>query len=217
MTTSMLDNPHCEALVLLGAQGDASACRTLVEYLWPVWLEMIRSSRRMQLLANFEDGVHDVAARLVEKLGQPGARGLCLYASWKQRNNEKAFEDWLRIVTKNVIRDYVRGKAGSQRRNAGEPSVKRLLNDFASSPLLEELGCRPPITWAQTARELLEFASKRLTTQQWVVLEAWLKGASFEEIAVELNLDAEFARQTLRSAVAILRRYFTKDTASAEG
>jgi len=106
-----------------------------------------------------------------------------------------------------MIRDYLRANAGPQSAT-GEPSIKRLLNEFASAPFLETLGIRPPVTLTQTARELLEFARHRLKSTQLMVLDAWLKGASFEEMADELALPPEVARQDLRSAIALLRRYF---------
>ena len=209
MTRLDIDNDRCERLIRKGAAGEAAACRELIEYLWPIWLTMLRSSRGMNRLVNPEDGIHDVVARLVEKLGQAEGRGLVLYLAWKQRNTDKAFEDWLRIVTKNTIRDYMRERIGTQSVSPGAISAKRLLNEFASSPLLDELGVRPPVTLAQTARELLEFARTRLAPEQVHVLEAWLKGASFEEIGAERAMSEELARQHLRAAVAVLRRYFS--------
>jgi DNA-directed RNA polymerase specialized sigma24 family protein len=55
---------------------------------------------------------------------------------------------------------------------------------------------------------LIEFAHHRLPPKQMNVLEAWLSGSSFEEIATEQQCSAEEARQLLRSSVAVLRRYF---------
>jgi RNA polymerase sigma factor (sigma-70 family) len=208
VTKITVENSLCEVWVARGAIGDSAACRELIEYLWPIWLEMVRSSRAIMALPNPEDGVHDVVAKLVEKLGQPGGRGLALYLSWKQRNSEKAFEDWLRIITSNAIRDHVRERLAAQRHSSGDPGVKRLLNEFASAPVLEELGVRPPVTLAQTARELLEFARNRLGERQQAILEAWLEGASFGEIGQAHGISELDARQGLRAAVAVLRRYF---------
>lgn len=208
MTKIAIENALCEDLVARGAAGDSVACRGLIEYLWPIWLEMVRSSRAINALPNPEDGVHDVVAKLVEKLGQPQGRGLALYLSWKQRNPEKAFEDWLRIITSNAIRDHARERLAAQRQPVGDPGVKRLLNEFASAPVLEELGVRPPVTLAQTARELLEFARNRLDARQQAILEAWLEGASFVEIGEALGISETDARQGLRASVAVLRRYF---------
>jgi len=208
VTSPVIDDPRCEALIERSLVGDESARSELVQYLWPVWLDWVRSNRAMRRLVNLEDGIHDVAARLVEKLIQADARGLHSYLPWKERNGDKRFQDWLRIVTKNVVRDYLREKVGS-RNSSGEPSIKRLLNEFASAPALEGLGIRPPATLAQTARELVEFARKRLKPNQLRVLQHWLEGAGFDEMASELGSDAEHVRQDLRSAIAVLRRQFS--------
>jgi RNA polymerase sigma factor (sigma-70 family) len=203
-----VDDQRCESLIERSSVGDSTARNELVQYLWPIWVDWVTSNRAMRRLVNLEDGVHDVVARLVEKLSQTDQRGFHSYLPWKERNADKRFQDWLRIVTKNMIRDYVREQFGPQS-TTGEPSIKRLLNEFASAPILEGLGNRPPMTLTQTARELLEFASNRLKSRQLEVLDHWLKGASFEEMAVELDLTPEAARQDLRSAIAVLRRFFS--------
>jgi RNA polymerase sigma factor (sigma-70 family) len=202
-----IDDQHCERLIERSVAGDAAARCELMEYLWPIWIELVQSNRAMRRLVNREDGVHDVVAKLVEKLGHTEGRGFHSYLPWKESNSGKSFQDWLRIVTKNMIRDYLRAKVGPQSAT-GEPSIKRLLNEFASAPFLEALGIRPPVTLTQTARELLEFARNRLKPMQLMVLNAWLKGASFEEMADDLALTPEGARQDLRAAIAVLRRYF---------
>lgn len=202
-----IDDEYCRSRATRAAEGDAQAARELVEYLWPRWLEAVKKSRSLGSLARSEDVVHDVVARLVEKLTRDDGRALRSYASWQERHGGKTFSDWIRIVTKNVVRDYARERLGPRESN-DEPSVKRLLNEFANSSALEQLGARPPFTAAQTARELLEFASKRLAVEQAQVLEAWLAGSDFDEIGRDLGVDPEQARQRLRSGIAVLRRYF---------
>lgn len=209
-----IDDAHCEALLSRAASGDAKASRELIEYLWPRWLEAVQKSRSLGALGRSEDVVHDVVARLVEKLTREDGRALKSYASWRERHGDKTFSDWIRIVTKNAVRDYARERLGPRDANH-EPSVKRLLNEFASSAALEELGVRPPVTAAQTARELLEFASKRLAKDQAEVLDAWLSGADFEDIGRDLGVSAEQARQRLRAGIAILRRYFAGSSKSS--
>ena len=201
----------CEKLAERAASGDASAGRPLVEHLWPVWVEMVRGSRSLGELGRSDDHVHDVIARLVEKIGRADGRGLRLYAPWRERNPEKTFEDWIRIVTKNTVRDYVRKQLGPRRPPPGVSSLKRLLDEFASSPLLEELGVRPPLTAAQTAREPAEFARTRLPTDQLRLLGAWLEGASFDDMARETGMSADDAKKLVRAAVATLRRHFAPD------
>ena len=86
---------------------------------------------------------------------------------------------------------------------------KRLLNDFAKSLPLDDMGKRPPITDAQTARQLLEFARERLPGDQLAALESWLQGASYEAIASSRGLDdTASAKKLVRAAVAVLRRHF---------
>jgi hypothetical protein len=106
--SAAIDVTLCESLAARAAAGDGDACRKLVEHLWPAWIGMVRSSRSMGALARSEDHVHDVVARLVEKIGRPDGRGLRLYPPWRERNQTKTFGDWIRIVTKNAIRDYAR-------------------------------------------------------------------------------------------------------------
>ncbi|HEX6766990.1 MAG TPA: hypothetical protein VF103_15950, partial [Polyangiaceae bacterium] len=211
MSAATLDVELCETLAARAAAGDAAASKALVEHLWPVWVDMVRGSRSLGELGRSEDHVHDVVARLVEKIGRPDGRGLRLYAPWRERNPGKTFEDWIRIVTKNAVRDYLRKKLGPRRPASGEPSMKRLLNEFASSPLLDDLGVRPPLTAAQTARELAEFAKNKLSAEQFRALGAWLEGASFEDMAKGTDTTPEDAKQRVRAAGAIRRRHFVPE------
>jgi DNA-directed RNA polymerase specialized sigma24 family protein len=197
-----------EALALRAASGEPAARQKLVELLWPAWLEMVRSSRNMGTLGRSDDHVREVATRLAEKMARPGARELRLYPAWRKRHPEKTFMDWIRIVTKNVIRDYVRQRHGPTRMPRSEVSSKRLLNEFAAASTLDKLGEWPPITPTQTARELVEFARRQLPLEQLQVLSSWLEGASFESIAEEFALTPAEARKLLRAGVATLRRNF---------
>jgi RNA polymerase sigma factor (sigma-70 family) len=210
VTAGAIDIALCEKLTALAIGGDDAAGRQLVQHLWPAWITMVRQSRSMGSLARSEDGVHDVVARLIEKIGRPKGRGLRLYPPWRERNPGKTFEDWIRIVTKNAIRDYVRARVGAPPSHAGEISAKRLLNEFASSSTFEERGIRPPFTAAQTARELLDFAQSQLPPDQLAALKAWLQGANFEDIASSARTTPDHVRRVLRAGVATLRRQFAR-------
>jgi DNA-directed RNA polymerase specialized sigma24 family protein len=202
-----IDVRLCEELTALAIAGDDAACRQLVQHLWPAWSVMVRQSRSMGSLARSDDGVHDVVMRLIEKIGRPKGRGLRLYPPWRERHPDKTFEDWIRIVTKNAIRDYVRAQLGPVP-SSGEISPKRLLNEFAASSTFDDRGVRPPFTAEQTARELLDFAQSQLPHDQLAALKAWLLGASFEDIAAGLRGTPEQVRRVLRAGVATLRRRF---------
>jgi DNA-directed RNA polymerase specialized sigma24 family protein len=201
-----IDLARCEALAGKAADGDQAAWSEMVERLWPALGKLVQSSRSMGG-ARSEDDVRDVQTKLLTKLGGRGGRGLKLYATWRGRHPDKTFEDWLRIVVKNAIRDSARQALGASGAK-GEPSVKRLLNEFASSPALESIGVRPPITAAQTARQLLEFSRKFLPKEQYRALTRWLEGDSFEEIGESCEVTPEAARLLVRAAVAVLRRHF---------
>jgi DNA-directed RNA polymerase specialized sigma24 family protein len=203
-----IDPALCESLIEKVTRGDQAAWQALIEHLWPALFNIVRSSRAMGPLAKSEDQIRDVLIRLMDKLGKHEARGLARYVPWRARHADKSFEDWIRIVTSNVVRDHVREMMGDAAVFEG-PSVKRLLNEFVSSPALAQLSIRPPITNAQTARELFEFAQRRLPEDQWRALVLWVEGASFEEIGAELgSLGEEAAAKLVRSAVAVLRRAF---------
>jgi hypothetical protein len=203
-----LDVARCEALALRASAGDAAACKQLIEQLWPTWVRLVHASRSLRALGASEDHVHDIVSRLVEKIGQIEGKGLRLYPHWRERHPDKTFLDWIRIVTANAVRDYVRERS-SERVSGDEPSAKRFLNEFAGSPLVDTLGVRPPMTAAQTARQLLEFARAQLAPVPYRALTLWIEGASFEDIHRELSLgDAEDARKLVRSGVAVLRRHF---------
>jgi DNA-directed RNA polymerase specialized sigma24 family protein len=205
-----IDNAHCEALVARAVNGDEEAWQALVRHLWAELHGFVRKSRTMGRFGRSDDHVSDVLTRLVERLRRDGGHGLRLYAPWRAKNLDKTFADWIRIVTVNIMRRYVRERLESVHDGSAPlPSVKRLLNEFAQSPVLEELGVRPPITDAQTAQELLAFAQTRLPEVQCRALMMWIEGASFEEIAGELKLrGAKEADRAVRAATAVLRRHF---------
>lgn len=215
MSLDEVDSERCESLARRAAQGEDAAARTLVAELWPTIGRLVRAQRSLGPLARNEDHVHDVVAKVVEKMCARDGRALMLYVSWRERHADKDFHDWLRIVIKNVSRDHVRAELGDVRdRQPGEPSPKRLLNELAASPNWEHVGLRPPVTMAQTARQMMEFAQTKLTPLQLQALAAWIEGASFEDVASELALrELDDARNLVRAAVAILRRHFVPSDA----
>jgi hypothetical protein len=204
-----LDIKLCERLVGRGAAGDEGARQKLVEHLWPFWLNRVRSRKTLRALSGNEDHVYNVVNRLVAKLLDRDV--LLDYERWRAENRSLTFGNWVGTVTDNEVRDYVRAIAGRSKktgaaRDGAGPSVKLLLNEFATSPLLEERGIRPPNTDLQTARELLHFAQGRLPTKQFAALELWLKGATPSELDRDLGLPKGRGTALCRAAVATLRR-----------
>lgn len=206
-----LESPLYEDLVARAVAGDGQARGRLLEYLWSTWSNLVRTNRSMGSFAASDDHVDNVVGRLVEKVGRPDGNTLRQYLSWKAVHPDQGFADWLRIVTKNAIRDYLREQLGPRKPSTpDEPSFKRLLNEFAMSPALEELGNRPAMTAAQTARELLEFAVARLASEQLRALRHWMDGADFDEIGETCGVSRAEAQRMIRAAIAVLRRQFSQ-------
>jgi DNA-directed RNA polymerase specialized sigma24 family protein len=201
------DPTFLDALAERAAAGDREALSQWVEQLWPFLVKLVRSNSSMRPLAASDDHVHNVVQRAIEKI----SAGVGSYVRWKGAHPEKAIFDWIRIVTKNAMRDYVRAQLGP-RLPSDQPSVKRLLNEFSSSEQLDERGHRPPFTAAQTARELFEFAQRHLTPPQLGALSRWLEGQSFDEIAGQLGIASDAAAPLLHAGIAVLRRHFREDS-----
>jgi len=114
-------------------------------------------------------------------------------------------------VVANAVRDHVSEHLGEGKAqdDAQNPSVKRFLNEFAQALPIDRLGVRPPITAAQTARQVLDFARGSLPEDQYAALTRWVGGATFEEIEDELGLtEPDAGRKLVRAAIAVLRRRF---------
>jgi hypothetical protein len=198
----------CEALAERAAAGDVAARDALVfEHLWPTWLGLVRNSRFLGRFRGSEDHVENIRATLADKV----KKTLHTYPAWRARNPDKTLADWNRIAVASVVRRYARQRIDDplEQRVESDSSLKELLNEFTVSPVLDRLGVRPPTTLAQTAAEILRFAQARLEGESCRVLELWLEGASFEDIAAELGLPSPGeAQQRQRAAVAVLRRAF---------
>jgi hypothetical protein len=209
----VIDAALCETLASRASAGDGGAWRELVGHLWTPAVRIVAASRAMRRFGASQDHVKDVVTNVFGKLGDHGARGLKLYAPWHERNPDKAFPDWIRIVLANAARDYVRDHAGeSPQVERKEMSVRRLLNQFSTSGAVEEIGERPAITEALTARQLRSYAERHLGADECRVLTLWIEGSGFEEIAAQLgHADGEVARKQLRAAIAVLRRKFARD------
>lgn len=210
MSRALLDVVQCERVATALGGTDDPAWPGFVEALWPELTRLVRASRSMGPLARSDDHVRDAVTRVFEKLGADGCRALRLYPAWRDGAAGRSFADWLRIVAANVVRDYVRERAGrpSDAPRADPAPNKRLVDSLAEMlPSEDVLGARPPVTAYHTAREVLEYARAHLPPAQLDALSGWLGGESFEETAQKLGLGApEAANRLVRAALATLRR-----------
>jgi hypothetical protein len=204
MTVLKLDLDYCETTIQRVCAGDRQALNELVRYMWPYWVEYVRTTRRMGPLARSEDHVRNVAMRLLEKANNRDGEHFRQYVEWRLRASEKTFEDWTIIVAANEVRGYIRTVLGARTDESDAPSAKRLLNEFATA---QELGVRPPYTAEATAHQLMEFACSRLSADQLAALGIWLEGGGYDEIERELAIAD--GKRLVRAAVAVLRRNFS--------
>lgn len=187
------------------------AWRELMEVLWPELLRLARASRAMTALAASDDHLRNVVLLVFEKLGKDGCRAARLHLPWLDAHPGKTLRDWLRIVTANVARDYVRATTGRGEARGALPIDKRLLSSLATL-LPDDDELRPvgmlSATSSLAAMELARHAEEHLPPEQTTALRAWLGGASFDEVAAALGAaDEAAAKRTLRAAIAALRRY----------
>src|SRR6185295_5959794 len=158
-----------------------------------------------------EDDVRNVMAQVFERLRRDDYRALRMFLGWRDRNPGKAFQDWLTIVTVNVIRNYISSKLGAP--GPGGTSPKQLVNTFTEALPSDgdELAILPHITTKETAQRIVEYARDHLAGEQLAVLAAWLAGASLDDMVSELHLaDTKAADRLLRAALARLRRQFAE-------
>ena len=97
-----MDLSRCEELAARAAAGDPHARQALIEALWPEWVSMISSSRRMASFGRSDDHARNVATRLLEKFQKGDGHVLVQYRLWRERHAGKTFGDWMSIVVANA-------------------------------------------------------------------------------------------------------------------
>ena len=192
--------------------GDPGAWQELVVRLEPLLVQLLRRSRTLGPMRHNLDDCRAVMISVLERLRKDDYRGLRLFQPWADANPGKDFGDWIRIVTTNMARDYVSSRLGVERADDEPPLNKRMLHTLASLlPGGEDprLAYRPLMTHAQLARELLDYAARTLDPAQLLALRRWMEGASFDELATELDLATpRDGEKLVRAALARLRRHF---------
>lgn len=217
MTGKVLDSPRCEAIARAVVSGDHEAFHELVAQLWPFLGLALSRSRALGSRRTSQDVIRELQTRAIEKLRRNEFRTLQQYFAWKTLNADKAFEDWLRIVTANLVRSYLRGELALARSGGSSaPTPNQLFRDFFEAMGEREPGVRPPVTPVQTARQILEFSRAHLPRDQSRALELWLEGFEFSEIGTEIGGATDpndLGRRLVRAACATLRRRFAGEAA----
>jgi DNA-directed RNA polymerase specialized sigma24 family protein len=199
--------------VARAAEGDAAAWRTLWEEVEP-WLEnTIGNPRFLGRVGQRDDDRSNIVVEVMARLHADGFHRLKLYVETRRTSPQLKFKTWLRVVAKRVGIDYLRGHENYRdRRRAPDrgSAPGRWVEPGTLPPQSELPGERPPITNRGTALELLRYAAAAVPEPQLSALELWTEGASFDEIARELEVTAgaDGAEKLVRAAVERLRRRF---------
>jgi DNA-directed RNA polymerase specialized sigma24 family protein len=200
-------------LVERAAQGDAAAWRELWEQVEP-WLEKIVANPRfLGRVGQRDDDRSNIIVEVMARLHADRFHRLKLYVETRRASASLKFKPWLRVVSKRVGIDYLRGHENyiDKRRDPNRGSQPGQWVEPGTLPPPSQLpGERPPVTNRGTALELLRYASGAVPEPQLSALERWTEGQSYDEIARELELagGTDAAEKLVRAAIERLRRHF---------
>ena len=209
----MEDEGQLEQLVARAAGGDKAAWRTLWEHVEP-WLEkVVGNPRFLGRVGQREDDRSNIIVEVMARLHADGFHRLKLYVETRRTSPQLKFKTWLREVAKRVGIDYLRGHENyrDRRRDPNRGSTPGQWVEPGTLPSQSKLpGERPPMTNRGTALELLRYATGTVPEPQLSALELWTEGASYEDIARELEIvgGADAAEKLVRAVIERLRRRF---------
>jgi DNA-directed RNA polymerase specialized sigma24 family protein len=186
-----------EMLAVLVARtraGDERAWHALWLALEPVIERAAGSFRSAGRLSRCPDARQDVVVRVMGELRSDGFRRLVELAERLARR-DGSHRGWLLRVARNAAVSQVRKHA--EYLGPVEGGGRRWACKVALSESPEE-ACEPVMPWIE-GHEVLARSGD--------VLDLWLRGADFDEIAAELDVEgAAAAARLVRSAVQRLRR-----------
>jgi hypothetical protein len=196
------------ALVERVCAGEATAWTELFAALAGPVERRVRGSRSFVGFRRSEDDVRDVVTAVFERMRRDQSRALHRYRDWQTRHPERSFEDWLTIVTTNVIRDHVATRLG--RGLAGERVVA--IDEIAVPGEADGISRRRHGSATLTSiAEIVTAAARKLTPGQAGALDDWLQGFDYAEIATRRGeASARDAERQIRAALARLRRHLTE-------
>jgi len=145
---------------------------------------------------------------------------LRIYLDTRLTNPSLKFMTWLRVVSKRVGIDYLRGHPDyiDRRRQADRGSAPGEWVEAGTLPSGSKLhGERPPVTNRGTAQQLLRYAAGAIPDVQRRALELWVQSETYDEIARVLGLeDGLAAERMVRAAIERLRRKSASKATSDE-
>jgi DNA-directed RNA polymerase specialized sigma24 family protein len=209
----MVNDEGIEVLVARAAGGDSGAWRELWEHVEP-WLDrVVANPRFLGRVGQRDDDRSNIVVEVMARLHADNFHRLKLYVETRASSPNLKFKTWLRVVTKRVGIDYLRGHQSyiDRRRDPDRGSAPGQWIEPGTLPPASKLpGERPPVTNRGTALELLRYAATTVPEPQLSAIELWTEGAGYDDIARQLELadgPAE-AERLVRAVLERLRRKF---------
>ncbi len=199
-----------DALIAPVTTGDEAAWQALWQRLEPRLARLLAQPTFLGL-RDRDDERRAIALEVMTRLRADKYRRLGQFLEARRGTPGLRFMTWLRVVTKRVGIDYLRGHSDYiDRRRDADASANGAWVGIDPLPAASELpGERPPVTAINTARQLLAYADGALTALQRRALELWTQGDSHDEIAQATDLaDGAEAAKVVRAAIERLRRQF---------
>lgn len=203
-----------EALVVRASRGDVEAWTALWEVVEPILLRLVGQPRFLGRVGQQIDDRRNIVVEVMARLSADQFRRLAAYVALRRANPDMQFETWLRVVTKRVGIDYLRGHPNyiDQRRNADASRPGVWIDPSTLPPASELGGARPPVTNLGTANELLRHAAAVLPPMHLLALELWLQSESYDAIARAVGFtSATEAERIIRAAIERLRRKYREE------
>src|SRR5436190_3639513 len=201
----MLDEEKVETLVVAAAGRDELAWQRLWAAVEPRLSRIVAQPRFLGRLGQREDDRRNVVVDVLARLRADNFHRLRIYLDTRTANPALKFMTWLRVVTKRVGIDYLRGHPDyiDRRRDPERGSAPGEWVDAGTLPSGSKLqGERPPVTNRGTAQQLLRYAAGAIPETQRRALELWVQSDSYAEIARELGLaDAAAAERMVRAVI----------------
>lgn len=201
-----------ESLVESSAAGDEQAWQRLWVAVESRLTQIVAQPRFLGRLGQREDDRRNIVVEVLARLRANDFNRLRIYLDTRATNPSLKFMTWLRVVTKRVGIDYMRGHPDyiDRRRDPDRGSAPGEWVEAGTLPSGSKLhGERPPVTNRGTAQQLLRYAAGAIPETQRRALELWVQSETYDEIARTLALDdAAAAERMVRAAIERLRRRF---------
>jgi RNA polymerase sigma factor (sigma-70 family) len=190
-------------LVLRARGGNAVALRDLFERCYPraVRIASLRMGKRLSEFIDYEDIAQEALAKVFRGLDEFEPR------------SESSFRSWVALCVEREVRDAERQRTSSRR---GGGLVRRF-SDIANTTMLSAVfGAGGPtpsqVVSAHESEERLEAALLALKPKyRELLIQRYICGQSFADIARELAVDESTVRQGCRRAEAKLKTALGRD------